>query len=289
MTGHARLLQIAGRIVTALLVLASVVFDGPQTAAQAASGNPAGCTMYVDNPHQSSHVPERVNAIVRFSCSHPVTMGIAGGLWRLRWYGWQEMATTSQTFRDKTSGSISLNVGCPNGDYTWYANGASKYEEAWENVTWRSYGTSKQVRFSCSSVADEQPAPAAPSPVPPAPEAPAPLQPVSPISTAPESPPSSPPAPQTWSETTGGVTHTWTNYTNAGGYEGPSIPSNDTVQIACKLTGFRVADGNTWWYRIASSPWNSGYYASADAFYNNGETSGSLLGTPFVDPGVGNC
>jgi hypothetical protein len=285
MPSHATLM----RILAFVLLLAPIGLIGTQTAAQAASGNPANCTMHVDNPHQSSHVPERVNAIIRFSCSRPVTMGIAGGLWRHRWYGWQKMAIASQIFRDKASGSISLNVGCPNGDYTWYANGASKYEEAWENVTWHSYGTSKQVRFSCSSVADEPPAPATPSPVPPAPEAPAPLQPASPVSTAPESPPSSPSPPQTWSETTGGVTHTWTNYTNAGGYEGPSVPSNATVQIACKLTGFAVADSNTWWYRIASSPWNGSYYSSADAFYNDGATSGSLLGTPFVDPSVGNC
>src|SRR6185312_1413618 len=98
-----------------------------------------------------------------------------------------------------------------------------------------------------------------------------------------------PPPPSTWAETTGGVTHTLTNYTNAGGYEGPTIPSNATVQIACRLAGFAVADGNTWWYRIASAPWNGAYYASADAFYNNGQTSGSLKGTPFVDPAVGGC
>jgi surface antigen len=116
--------------------------------------------------------------------------------------------------------------------------------------------------------------------------------------TPPESSPSPAPAPSptspvapapTHPETTGGVTHTWTNYTNAGGTEGPSIPSNTTVQIACALQGFRVADGNTWWYRIASSPWNGSYYASADAFYNNGQTSGSLIGTPFVDPAVPGC
>jgi hypothetical protein len=93
----------------------------------------------------------------------------------------------------------------------------------------------------------------------------------------------------TYSETTGGVVHTWTNYTNAGGTEGPSIPSNDTIEIACRLPGFAVADGNTWWYRIASSPWNGAYYASADAFYNNGQASGSLIGTPFVDPAVASC
>ncbi|HEY6887305.1 MAG TPA: hypothetical protein VI300_05980, partial [Solirubrobacter sp.] len=102
-------------------------------------------------------------------------------------------------------------------------------------------------------------------------------------------PPPPPPPPPTWAETTGGVAHTWTNYTNAGGTQGPSIGSNQTVQIACKLQGFRVADGNTWWYRIASAPWSSQYYVSADAFYNNGQTSGSLHGTPFVDPAVGNC
>lgn len=87
----------------------------------------------------------------------------------------------------------------------------------------------------------------------------------------------------------GGVTHTWTNYQNAGGTEGPSIPSNETVQISCKVTGFRVADGDTWWYQIASPPWSDQYYASADAFYNNGATSGSLIGTPFVDPAIPNC
>ena len=69
----------------------------------------------------------------------------------------------------------------------------------------------------------------------------------------------------------------------------PTIPAFTTVQIACKVTGFRVADGNTWWYRIASSPWSGTFYVSADAFYNNGATSGSLVGTPFVDPNVPNC
>ena len=85
------------------------------------------------------------------------------------------------------------------------------------------------------------------------------------------------------------MSHTWTDYSDAGGTEGPSIASNQTVQIACKVTGFKVADGNTWWYRIAQSPWSNQYYVSADAFYNDGATSGSLSGTPFVDPAVPNC
>ena len=93
----------------------------------------------------------------------------------------------------------------------------------------------------------------------------------------------------TFAETTGGVAHTWTNYSDAGGTQGPSIASNQTVQITCRLTGFAVADGNTWWYEIASSPWNNSYWVSADAFYNNGATSGSLVGTPFYDPRVPVC
>jgi hypothetical protein len=61
------------------------------------------------------------------------------------------------------------------------------------------------------------------------------------------------------------------------------------VQITCRVSGFTVSDGNTWWYEIASSPWNNSYYGSADAFYNNGQTSGSLHGTPFYDPSVPVC
>lgn len=98
-----------------------------------------------------------------------------------------------------------------------------------------------------------------------------------------------PPTPRAYYETTGSSAHTWTNYTNAGGTQGPSLPANQSIQIACKLPGFKVSDGNTWWYRIAESPWNGAYYASADAFYNNGATSGSLRGTPFVDNGIPNC
>jgi hypothetical protein len=91
------------------------------------------------------------------------------------------------------------------------------------------------------------------------------------------------------SETTGAEAHTWTSYSNAGGNEGQVIPSHTTVQITCKVTGFKVDDGNTWWYRIASNPWNNNYYVSADPFYNNGQTQGPLLNTPFVDNAVPNC
>ena len=93
----------------------------------------------------------------------------------------------------------------------------------------------------------------------------------------------------TWAETTGGLAHTWSDYTNAGGNQGPNIGSNQQVQISCAVQGFKVADGNTWWYLIASSPWSRSYYVSADPFYNNGATSGSLHGTPFVDPAIQLC
>lgn len=108
-----------------------------------------------------------------------------------------------------------------------------------------------------------------------------------------QQPPATPapttPSGTTYAETTGGVANTWTNYTNAGGQAGPQIPRYATVQIACKIRGFAVANGNTWWYRIASPPWNGVYYVSADVFYNNGQTSGSLAGTPYVDPVVPDC
>jgi Putative amidase domain len=93
----------------------------------------------------------------------------------------------------------------------------------------------------------------------------------------------------TYSETVGSNANTWTDYTNAGATEGPTIPSGATVEVACVVQGFRVADGNTNWYLIAAAPWNSAFYVSADAFYNNGQTSGSLIGTPFVDPSVPSC
>jgi len=85
----------------------------------------------------------------------------------------------------------------------------------------------------------------------------------------------------TYAETTGGQTHSWSNYTNAGGTAGPVYPGQTALAIDCvEQNGFRVADGNTNWYHITGS----GVSASADAFYNNGSTSGSLSGTPYVDP-----
>jgi len=101
--------------------------------------------------------------------------------------------------------------------------------------------------------------------------------------------PTAPATPASVTETVGGSTNTWTDYTDGGGTQGPTIGTGASVQVICRLHGLRVPDGDTWWYRVGSSPWNGAYYASADAFYNDGQTSGSLVGTPQVDRAVPRC
>ncbi len=59
--------------------------------------------------------------------------------------------------------------------------------------------------------------------------------------------------------------------------------------IACRTHDFVVQDGNRWWYLIDSKPWSRHFFVTADAFYNNGRTSGSLRGSAFVDPKVATC
>lgn len=93
----------------------------------------------------------------------------------------------------------------------------------------------------------------------------------------------------TYAETAGSVISTWTDYMDGGGTPGEKIAAGQTVLISCKVTGLEVPDHDTWWYQIASPPWNGMYYASADAFYNDGATSGGLEGTPQVDPRVPTC
>ena len=90
-------------------------------------------------------------------------------------------------------------------------------------------------------------------------------------------------------EATGGNVRTFSNYANGGGTEGPTVAAHNLIGVACRLSGLTVQDGNSWWYQIATSPWSGAYYASADAFYNNGSTNGSLTGTPFVDLSVPTC
>lgn len=101
---------------------------------------------------------------------------------------------------------------------------------------------------------------------------------------------SAPPPPSTYSETAGPAgSGTFTYYTNAGAPLGQRVAAYQTIQVSCRLTGWTAPDGDNWWYRIATGPWNNGFYAPADNFYNNGQTSGSLTGTPFVDTKVPLC
>ena len=91
-------------------------------------------------------------------------------------------------------------------------------------------------------------------------------------------------------ETAGGVVHTHTDYTTASGTGGALIQPGQTVRVACRVLGYAVQpDGDRWWYRLHDAPWSDAYYATADAFYNGAATSGSLVGTPQLDPKVPIC
>lgn len=82
---------------------------------------------------------------------------------------------------------------------------------------------------------------------------------------------------------------TFSNPYNESGL-GPRVGAYQTIQVSCRVNnGLPVSDGNPYYYRIASGPWNSSYYASADPFYNDGATSGGLEKTPFVDAAVPGC
>jgi hypothetical protein len=94
----------------------------------------------------------------------------------------------------------------------------------------------------------------------------------------------------TFQETTGGLAHTWADYTTGGGTEGPPIGAHATVEVACRIAGLPVPnDNNPWWYQLTSAPWKGNFYVSADAFYNDGRVRGSLMGTPPVDKRVRLC
>ena len=96
-------------------------------------------------------------------------------------------------------------------------------------------------------------------------------------------------AARTRRETTGpGGSATYADYHALTG-RGQPIPTNATVRVTCRASGYKVPDGDRWWYRIASKPWNDHYYATTDAFYNNSRTTGSLHGTPLADPHVRQC
>lgn len=90
-------------------------------------------------------------------------------------------------------------------------------------------------------------------------------------------------------EVSGGLAHTWSDYKTGEGEPGHRLAPEEEVKVSCRIRGFKVEDGNVWWYRIKSKPWNERFYATADAFYNDGERSGPLRETPFFDPSVPIC
>ncbi|MFI0724271.1 multiprotein-bridging factor 1 family protein [Streptomyces sp. NPDC021224] len=98
-----------------------------------------------------------------------------------------------------------------------------------------------------------------------------------------------PPRPAvTWSETTGTPAHTWANATQLTGAGKPLGPQQ-SVQVSCRIRGYVVPDGDPWWYRLDSAPWKGHYYATSDAFYNNGATSGPVDTGVVVDEQVPLC
>jgi transcriptional regulator with XRE-family HTH domain len=92
----------------------------------------------------------------------------------------------------------------------------------------------------------------------------------------------------TWTETTGTPAHTWADPVQLTGAGTPLGP-RQSVQVLCRVKGYVVEDGDPWWYRLASSPWNGRYYATSDAFYNNGATSGPVDDGVVVDEQVPIC
>ena len=198
---------------------------------------------------------------------------------------WSDYQTAGGTEGPQIAGGQTVGITCrvqgygvPDGNTWWYQIGSSPWDDNYYVTADAFYNNGQTSGGLNNTPFVDQKVAICPPPSPPP----------TTTTTTPTPPPPSPPP--TWSETVGpGGANTWTDYANAGGTEGSHIPQYDTVQITCRLQGFTVADGNTWWYRIASSPWDNNYYVSADAFYNNGQTSGSLHGTPFFDPNVAMC
>ncbi len=115
---------------------------------------------------------------------------------------------------------------------------------------------------------------------------------VTPTPTPTPRPPTPTPVPQHFETTGPNGSGTFTNYTNAGGYVGQSLAGYQTVQVSCRVQGWQRSGspaGDNWWYRLVPSPWNNNYYAYADNFYNNGQTSGPINNGVLVDASVPLC
>lgn len=104
--------------------------------------------------------------------------------------------------------------------------------------------------------------------------------------------PSSTPHPsdgRTWTETAFTQSKTFGDFRNAGYPLGAQLAPGEAVQVSCRVRGFVVKDGDPWWYRLASSPWNGRFYATSDVFYNTPNTSGNPINGIIVDKRVPLC
>ncbi len=90
-------------------------------------------------------------------------------------------------------------------------------------------------------------------------------------------------------ETAFAKSKTFVDFVNAGGPFGASLSPGQVVQVSCRIRGFKVQDGDRWWYRLASPPWNGHYYATSDVFYNTPNTSGNPINGVQVDRRVRLC
>jgi hypothetical protein len=69
--------------------------------------------------------------------------------------------------------------------------------------------------------------------------------------------------------------NTFTNYHNASGV-GQHLDFAQSVQVSCKVYDpfIKSVNPDGYWYRIASAPWNDGYYAAANTFLNGDPPGG---------------
>jgi hypothetical protein len=149
------------------------------------------------------------------------------------------------------------------------------------------------IRFAATP-APAAPAPSSPGSHPPtssgspSPPSPAPSRPST--SSAPSASPAPAPGAPTYSEqeTPNHPVNTFQNYHSAGG-QGPAIGSGQVVQVSCKVYDPNIGSVNPdgYWYRIAGSPWNNGYYSPANTFLNGDPPHGPYShNTDFAVP---NC
>jgi hypothetical protein len=74
-----------------------------------------------------------------------------------------------------------------------------------------------------------------------------------------------------------------------GGGQGYDVVAYETIAVSCRAEGYVDPNGNGWWYRIASGPWNDAFYTPADSFFNGADTSGNHSAAPIVDSAVPSC